>query len=115
VAARPGVQQRDLSARTFEQVFSRAEPRDPESWVDPQPRPVPAWTLDADVVGEALSALGKGIAPALIAKAKELGVPLPPQAAGPDGEIPSADLLDVLRGIAHAFFPALPTKPVSAD
>ena len=109
----PAFSRRDESARTFKQVFTRAEPRDPATWVDPQPHPVPAWTLDPEVVGRGLSTLGKGIIPALITKAQELGVPLPPEARGPDPDLPSDQLLAVLRGIAHRFFPGLAPAPVA--
>src|SRR6516225_3343533 len=57
--------QRDASARTFDHVFSLATPRDPKTWVTMKARPVPAWTMDPEIVGKALSALGKGIGPAL--------------------------------------------------
>ncbi len=38
---------------------------------------MPAWTMDPEVVGQALSTLGKGIAPALITRARDMGVQLP--------------------------------------
>ena len=53
--------QRDASARTFDHVFSRATPRDPRTWATVTARPVPEWTMDPEVVGKALSTLGKGI------------------------------------------------------
>jgi hypothetical protein len=60
--------QRDASARTFDHVFSRATPRDPETWAAITARPVPDWTMDPEVVGKGLSTLGMGIGPALIAR-----------------------------------------------
>ena len=53
--------QRDASARTFEHVFSRDTPRDPRDWATVTARPVPEWTMDLEVVGQALSTLGKGV------------------------------------------------------
>jgi phospholipase C len=47
--------QRDAFARTFEHVFSRATPRDPDSWARITARPVPDWTMDLEVVGQGLS------------------------------------------------------------
>src|SRR5215467_11174852 len=48
--------QRDASARTFDHLFSLDAPRDPTSWATPVARPVPEWTMDDEVVGQALSA-----------------------------------------------------------
>ena len=39
--------QRDASARTFDHVFSRATPRDPQTWAAPSAHPVPSWTMDS--------------------------------------------------------------------
>src|SRR4249920_1857603 len=69
--------QRDASARTFDHVFSLATPRDPKTWAAAKARPVPGWTMDPEGVGQGLSTLGKGIGPAMIAKAREMGVQLP--------------------------------------
>ena len=99
--------QRDATARTFDHVFSLTTPRDPTSWATAKARPVPAWTLDPEVVGRALSTLGKGIAPAIISKAREMGVQLPAELDDPDTDAPPGLTLDVLRGIAEHFFPLL--------
>jgi phospholipase C len=98
--------ERDASARTFEHVFSRDTPRDPSSWAVPKARPVPAWTMDPEVVGEALSGLGEGVGPAIIAYAKEMGVPLPAEVEQTD-ELPPRMIVGVLRQIAGRFFPRL--------
>jgi len=103
---------RDASARTFEDLLRLEEPRDPTSWVSPTAHPVPEWARDDEVIGRALSGLGRGVAPALIAKAKELGVTLPAELVDPNAAVPPADLLVVLRGIAGHFFPLLhPAAP----
>jgi hypothetical protein len=44
--------QRDASARTFGHVFSRTTPRDPTTWATVTAHPVPAWTMDLEVVGQ---------------------------------------------------------------
>ena len=80
--------QRDAAARTFEHVFTLDTPRDPDTWATVMARPVPEWTMDLEVVGKALSTLGKGMAPALFAKAQELGVPLPAELTEPGAELP---------------------------
>lgn len=99
--------QRDAAARTFDHVFSLATPRDPQTWATLTTRPVPEWMMDLEVVGHALSTLGKGVAPALIAKAKELGVPLPVELTEPGAELPSGQIIGVLRQVAGHFFPLL--------
>jgi len=103
--------QRDASARTFEHVFSLDTPRDPDTWATVTARPVPEWTMDLEVVGKALSTLGKGMAPALFAKAQELGVPLPVELTEPGAELPPGRIVGVLRQIAWHFFPLLASKP----
>ena len=65
--------QRDASARTFDHVFSRDTPRDPDTWATVEALPVPAWTADPELIGKSLSGLGKTAGPALIGKAREMG------------------------------------------
>lgn len=99
--------QRDASARTFDHVFSRDTPRDPATWLSPQPRPVPAWTADPELIGKSLSGLGKTIGPALITKTREMGVTLPPELDEPNAELTSELIVRSLRDIAGHFFPRL--------
>lgn len=98
---------RDAAARTFDHVFSRATPRDPESWAAPKAHPVPEWTADPEVIGQALSSLGKGLVPAFIAMARQLGVPLPAELNDPEAALPPGRVVGVLRDIAGHFFPLL--------
>jgi hypothetical protein len=63
--------------------------------------------MNPEVVGQALSTLGKGIAPALIAKAQELGLPLPAELDSPAADLPPRRIIGVLRQIAGNFFPLL--------
>jgi phospholipase C len=100
---------RDATARTFEQVFSRDQPRDPQTWPDFPAQPVPEWTADPEVIGRAVSGLAKKMIPCLIAHAKEIGVPLPPEANDPNAELPPAMLVQLLRETALHYFPALAT------
>jgi phospholipase C len=99
--------QRDASARTFDHVFSLATPRDPETWAAPSAHPEPAWTMDPEVVGQALSTLGKGIAPALITRARQMGVQLPAELNDPQADLPPRLIVTVLRQIAGHLFPLL--------
>ena len=98
---------RDASARTFDHVFSRATPRDPASWAAIPAHPVPEWTADPEVIGQALSSLGKGLVPAFIAMARQMGVPLPAELDDPDAGLPPGRVVGVLRDIAGHFFPLL--------
>jgi phospholipase C len=98
---------RDAAARTFDHVFSRATPRDPGSWAAPEAHPVPEWTADPEVIGQALSSLGKGLVPAFIAMARQLGVPLPAELNDPEAALPPGRVVGVLRDIAGHFFPLL--------
>jgi phospholipase C len=100
--------QRDASARTFDHVFSRATPRDPGTWAAITARPVPDWTMDPEVVGKGLSTLGMGIGPALIARAQQMGVQLPPEFTDLAADLrPPRLIVSVLRRIAGHFFPLL--------
>src|SRR5262249_27106546 len=100
--------QRDASARTFDHVLSRATPRDPATRAAPIPHPVPAWPMDPVVVGKGLSALGKGIGPALFARAQQMGLQSPADLTGPGTALPPRLIVTVLRQIAGHFFPLLP-------
>jgi hypothetical protein len=65
--------------------------------------------MDLEVVGRALSGLGKAAAPALIDRARELGIPLPAELDEPGGELPPRLLIPGLRQISVHFFPLLGT------
>lgn len=69
---------RDAAARSFEHVFTLDKPRDPDTWAAIEAQPVPEWTMDPEVLGRAVSGLGKALIPGLIAHAKEIGVSFPP-------------------------------------
>ena len=99
--------QRDAIARTFDHVFSCTPPRDPETWVTVEARPVPEWTMDLDEVGKGLSNLGITIGPGLIARARELGVELPAESSNPQAPPQPRQIAETLRQIAGHFFPQL--------
>ena len=79
--------QRDASARTFDDLFTLDEPRDPQTWATITALPVPAWHLDEEALGKGLSGLGKSMGQGIIEHARELGVELPPQLDDPDAEL----------------------------
>jgi phospholipase C len=99
--------QRDASARTFDNVFSRSTPREPEAWATVTPLPVPDWMMDPQVVGKGLSTLGKGMGAGLIAKARELEVKLPAELSEPGAGLTPGLVVRFLRGVAGHFFPLL--------
>jgi hypothetical protein len=63
--------------------------------------------MDHEVVGKALSNLGKGIAPAIITRAKEMGVPLPAELSNPETGLAPSLIVGALRHVAGHFFPLL--------
>ena len=68
--------------------------------------------MDPEVVAKALSSIGKNVGPAVLEKAKELGVELPSQLDAPSAE-PTPELLaQLIRDIGFHFFPLL--KPGAA-
>jgi phospholipase C len=96
--------QRDASARTFDDLFTLDEPRDPQSWATITARPVPAWQLDEEALNNGLSGLGKTMAQGIIEHAGELGIELPTH--DPTDLTPAATL-DLLRQAALNYFPKL--------
>jgi len=106
---------RDETARTFEHVFARDTPRDPSTWATVRPRPVPAWTMDLEVVGKGLSALGRGMGPALVAKARELGVEVPDAPGDASPTLTPTTIVPFLRAVAGHFFPRLATDAAERD
>src|SRR5262245_55741347 len=87
--------QRDASARTFDDLFTLDEPREPGSWATVTALPVPAWHLDQDALAKGVSSLGKTMAQGIVAYAKQLGLELPPPVDDPDAELTPDIILDV--------------------
>src|SRR5262245_28210111 len=97
--------ERDASARTFDDLFTLDEPRDPQTWATPNALPVPASHLDEEALAKGLSGLGKTAAEGIVEHAKQLGVEVPPELEKAD-EI-SPELIDLLREVCRQFFPLL--------
>ncbi|MQM30145.1 MAG: hypothetical protein CRU78_06225 [Candidatus Accumulibacter phosphatis] len=106
---------RDATARSFEGVFNRDEPRDPHTWAQFPAQPVPEWTVDPDVVGRCVSSLGKGVIPGLVAHAREMGIQLPPEFDDLNSDPPPAELFQLLRDIAFHYFPGLAATDTPAQ
>ena len=101
---------RDAAARTFDHLLSRETSRDPATWPDFEPRPVPEWQLTKVQLGEVLSNLGKAIGPGMIEHAKQSGLPVPAELADPDHPPTPTQLVDFIFGIAANYFPRLVTE-----
>jgi phospholipase C len=99
--------QRDAGARTFDDLFTLEEPRDPETWAPIAALPVPAWHLDEEALGGALSGLGTSMGRGVIEHARQLGLELPPELDDPDAEITPRTIVDVLRQVTGYYFPRL--------
>ena len=63
--------------------------------------------MDREIVGKGLSTLGKGIGPALLAKAREMEVKLPAEFNDPGTDLTPRLLVGFLRSVAGHFFPLL--------
>ena len=106
---------RDAAARTFDHLLSRETPRDPASWPDVHPRPVPEWQLTKVQLGQALSPLGKAIGPGIVEHAKQAGLPLPADIANAKGPPTSEQLVEVVFELAAQYFPRLAEAAESTE
>ena len=98
---------RDAAARTFQHVLSLDVPRDPDTWPQATPLPVPRFQLERVEAGEALSTLGKHLCHGLRLHADQIGVTVPRAPADPNAEISPALALDIVNRIGGRFFPRL--------
>ena len=105
--------ERDAAARTFDHLLSRESPRDPASWPDVHPQPVPEWQLTKGELGEALSPLGRVIGQGVVEHAKQAGFPVPAGAADSTEPPTGEQLLDIVYEVGAHFFPRLAETPES--
>ncbi len=98
---------RDAAARVFSHAFTLDEPRDPQSWPVPTPRPVPAFTVDAAALGEVLSRLGKTLLDGLRQHPAENEIKLEGAPDDPKVEVPPEQILTVIRSALALYFPLL--------
>ena len=106
---------RDAAARTFDDLFTLDEPRDPETWATITALPVPAWHLDEEALGKGLSGLGKSMGHGIVEHAREIGLRLPSELDDPAAEVTAAVILDVFRHLAWHYFPLLSPRPEPED
>ena len=100
--------QRDAAARTFDDLFTLDEPRDPGTWATVTALPVPAWHLDEEALGKGLSGLGKSMGHGhhrTRQGARAHGSHL--ELDDPAAEVTAAVILDVFRHVAWHYFPLL--------
>ena len=102
----PAFTQRDAQARTFDHVFTRQTPRNPDSWVavEPNPSPTGRWTTTSSARRSASSAK-----PADRPRREGRSHRSEPPAAldDPSTEITGELIIEVLRDVAWHFFPQL--------
>jgi hypothetical protein len=94
-------------ARTFDHVFTRGTPRDPQTWATVAAQPLPAWVIDYQTMGKALGYLGKDVASGIIEHARQTGVKLPPRLDDPSAALTPQLIVEVIRDIAFHYFPQL--------
>jgi len=98
---------RDAAARPFDHLLSRERPRDPASWPNVTPRPVPAFQMDEELMSKSLSTLGKAMGSGMMEKAKQAGITIPPELEDPASPPSAEQIIAFLRSITAQFFPLL--------
>jgi phospholipase C len=102
---------RDAAARPFDDLLSRETPRDPASWPDVKPRPVPAYQMDDALMSKAFSTLGQAMGGGMLDHAKQAGITIPPELTDPASPPSAAQVIAFLRSITAQFFPRLAARP----
>jgi phospholipase C len=97
---------RDAEARTFQHLLNLDVPRDPDTWPDPVPRPVPAFQVGRVAACQALSTLGKHLCHGLrVHEHQARGAALP--APDLDEEVSPTLALDIIQRVGWRIFPRL--------
>jgi phospholipase C len=105
---------RDAAAPPFDHLLSRNTPRDPATWPDVEPRPVPEFQMDMEVMNKAVGALGKALGSGFIEHARQAGVTIPPELSDPNTPPTAAELIAFLRDVAAHVFPRLASHQQAA-
>jgi phospholipase C len=98
---------RDAAARSFTHALTLDTPRDPDTWPEPGPRPVPAYIQDALALGKVLSAIGKAAFDGVRTYADQHNIHIDGLPADPNAEIPPEQALHILQNFAATQFPQL--------
>ena len=103
---------RDAAARSFASVFTLDTPRDPKTWPDIEPRPVPQYIQDALVLGQTLSKLGQAVFDGIRGLAEQNNVEVEGLPKDPKDAIPPEKALEIIRNFLALSFPLLdPSAP----
>jgi hypothetical protein len=89
-------------------VLTLDTPRDPATWPDPEPRPVPEFQAENAALGATLSAIGKDLLTGIGAFAAEQHIDIPELQPGAD--LPPDQVVGVLRRFVGTFFPQLASE-----
>ncbi|MGH9047247.1 MAG: alkaline phosphatase family protein [Acidimicrobiales bacterium] len=98
---------RDARARTFHDAFSLDTPREPDSWPEVSPQPVPDFQVERVQAGQALSALGKHLCHGLLEHERLFRATTAPPLPHPEAEISPALVLDIVHTVGARYFPRL--------
>lgn len=99
--------QRDAAARTFDGVFTRQQPTDPDTWAIPPAQPLSPSQINFHETDRTMSTLGKAMLPQVIAYAKAQGIELPPQVEDPNFHLTTQLAFDVIALISAHVWPGL--------
>jgi phospholipase C len=112
---------RDASARTIDHVFTLDSPRDPSTWPDLMPLPVPDFQVARVEAGQVLSTLGRHMCHGLVEHEEHLRGKAPPERTELPDNVPEMSptlALDILHRLGARYFPKLVPKrarPSSGD
>ncbi len=100
---------RDAAAHTFSHLLSRSSPRDPESWPQVDPLPVPAYQPDHLELGHAMGTIGRHVCEGLYEHARHAReLPDPPSN---DPDVSPKLAVDFAAALGRHLFPRLAAAP----
>jgi phospholipase C len=96
---------RDASARSFANIFTRAQPRAQEDWPEVTARPVPEVPDSVFPLDAPLGVLGKGLFAGVLSLGKGMGVPVPE--IDPHQPIKGSEAIEMSQEVLGELFPGL--------
>jgi phospholipase C len=99
---------RDATARDIAPIFALDDPRDPESWPDVIPLPVPKFDVALLPPDVPLAPLPRAIFSACLGLGKALGQSVPD--IGQDADIKGGEAVTMIREMFFQVFPGLQSK-----
>ena len=97
---------RDAVARSFSDVFTLDTPRDPDTWPNPTPRPVPEFFREDLALGKVVSKIGGDFLTAMRHYAAQHGLDIQGLPKDPDTALPPERVVEAMRGFLATFFPS---------